>query len=249
MQLRTLLSLLMLASVCFLSVSAASGQYVTTTATSQVYNQPFDMPGTYISGDTRECSITYSTGVRLSKGDSITGSVWASAPIYLAIVTSGYTSANGRGGCMALLGSQLYSNSGASFQFEWTATNPAIYYVALLNSSPNTIQGYLTINQVTSTVIQQQYTEAYTPPAYTEPSTAVSMSTTAQSAVNLPLVLLAILVVVAVALVGWFFYSGHREAKTVQKERVAASKSFCIECGKELTQGSKFCMECGTKQP
>jgi len=150
----------MMASVCFLfvSVSMASGQYVTTTVTTtvsnQIYNQPFYMAGTYINDKTRDCSFWFapSGGLSLSGGDSITGSVMASAPVYLTIVTTAQVSAKGRVGCANLLRSQFYGASGASFQFEWTAASPSTYYVVLVNWSPNVIVGSLSINQVTSTV-------------------------------------------------------------------------------------------------
>ena len=142
-RLKLAVSLLLIASVCtpFLSQSIVSGQYATTS--SQSY--PFDLPGTYMNGDTRMCSIEYSPGITLQQGSSLTGSIFAANPIYLAIVTTAHATARGHG-CIALLGSVLYSQSGASFQFQWTAPTYDTYYIALMNPSSNDIQGVLTVN-------------------------------------------------------------------------------------------------------
>jgi len=37
--------------------------------------------------------------------------------------------------------------------------------------------------------------------------------------------------------------------KLYQMKKTVSDKSFCIECGNELTPKSKFCHNCGTKQP
>lgn len=270
---RLIVSVLLIASVCvpFLSQSIVSGQYITitTTVTSQVYSQPFDMSGTHLNGDTRECSIQYfpDSGVRLSKGDEITGTLTATAPLYLAIVTTGYTIHYGPGGCAALLGSQLYSTSyysGAPVPFQWTATFSCVCYVALLNGGPNEIQGSLTINQVTVTE-QQQYTQVNTPntpssyttpytPYYTYSSTPSAVTSTPSlqlpqppqttgSTGNMLQLGLVIAVIAAVALVALLLYSRRgRQPRTTKIKKVDSRT-------KKVASGKNFCIECGTELP
>jgi hypothetical protein len=74
---------------------------------------------------------------------------------------------------------------------------------------------------------------------------------------NTPQLGLTIELIVAVVLGAVFLYSGRKEQPKVKKakkvdsktEKVASGKNFCIECGQELSLGSKFCNNCGSKQP
>lgn len=263
----------MVSSVVFLPQSLVFGQYVTititTTATEQVYNQPFDLTGTYIDWgtNTRICSLQYypDSGVSLSAGDTLTGEITSNNPVYLAIVTTGYATAKGQGGCTGLLGTQLYSASvypAKPLQFQWTATSSATYYVALLNG-PNEAQGSLSINRVYVTQ-QQQYSQVYTPASSSVTSTpSLQMPQPPQATANPiqsnPLVAIVIAVTAAVALVALILYTTRKrkseiaETKTVRQQRRSETKktgrNFCIECGSELPLKSKFCNNCGTKQP
>ena len=137
--------LLMIISVCFVLLISV------TTVFGQAYEGSFDIMGSYTSGDEKYCSINLfpDNGVKLSPGQSLTGTLTADASIYMAIITSMAQTVNHKGGvgCAALLGNQFYYNSGTSIQFKWTATISATYYVALVNNGPNEITGYLIINQ------------------------------------------------------------------------------------------------------
>lgn len=59
---------------------------------------------------------------------------------------------------------------------------------------------------------------------------------------------LIVAVIVLVALVFFLSYSW-RGILLGRPKDVQSAKSFCIECGKELSSNSKFCNNCGTKQP
>ena len=267
--------LLAVAVLAILSQSMVSGQYITTTATSLVYNQTIDMPGTYVSGNTRMCSLQYfpSGGVSLSAGNEISGTLIASAPLYLAIVTTGYATAQGRG-CINLLGSPLYDVSGASIQFEWTATRSCQCYVAVLNAGPNDIQGVLSINQVTSAVVyspvytpplsETPYTTSYTP-FYTYSSTpsSVSTSATGSSSPYFTAIEIGIIALIIAGAALAFIYGGKKRSQNETAERPSerpTSKIMDTEERKQsiteptkgqtkATLGKQFCLECGNELP
>ena len=140
--------LFLICSSCFVFMgqSVVTGQSVSTRLISQVYTQPFELSGTYADGGKETCPTAYSSGMMLQQGDSLAGTLSATAPLYLAIVTTTQPTAHD---CQALIRSGLFSNEGSSFRFEWTATRSDTYYVILVNVGPNEIQGMLTMYQVT----------------------------------------------------------------------------------------------------
>ena len=240
--------------------------------TEQVYNQPFDLTGTYVSGDTKYCSMMFvpDSGVSLSAGDTLTGKVTANLPVYLAIVTTAYYSTRGgRGwpGCGSLLGTQLYGQGGTSFQFQWTATSSAIYYVALLNNGQNEVQGSLSVNEIYVTQ-QQQYLRYSTTPVYTPYSSSsatskpslqmpqVPQSTTSQTN-NTPLLALSLAAIAAVASVALILFTRRKGQTKVKKTRKAESKTKKIDSETKKTvsetrktvSGKNFCIECGNELP
>jgi ribosomal protein L40E len=86
-----------------------------------------------------------------------------------------------------------------------------------------------------------------------------SQPTVVQSTDNTWQVVLALAVVAAVVIGAAFFYTrrrGHPKNLVTKIEKVdtkteesVSHKAFCINCGKELPADWRFCRHCGTKQP
>lgn len=75
------------------------------------------------------------------------------------------------------------------------------------------------------------------------------MSQSSESTTNLLRLALitGITIVIVIALL--LLDSRRRKRQTIQPKQNQPEKSFCIECGSELPEGSAFCNKCGTKQP
>ncbi len=259
-----------------ITVSRLEGQQVTTeVATNEVYNQPFDLPPSELvlndnGGGTRYCSMVAlpDSGVSLSAGDRLTGEVTANNPVHMAIVTT--FSSGGQGGCNSVLGTQLYSNDGTSFQFQWTATSSGVFYVALLNARTDVeITGSISVFEITHQEFTQELTTNTTTSVthVTSTTSSLQMPQPPQTAVfpqytiNTSQLALALAVIAAVVLGALFLYSRRRgQPKVTPAEKVdtdatrlptkpTPSKRLCTQCGNELSPNLRFCDSCGTEQP
>ena len=263
-------ALLLISSIAFsiMTVQPTASQYVTTTVTNQVYNQPFYLQHIYESDNVQHCSIEYlpDAPMNLSPGDTISGSLSAGGNVILAIVTGGLTSVNAVS-CSALLYNVLYYRAGESYQYQWSVPANAGnhgYYVAIDNPSKTSdVSGVLVINTITSLVTEQQQ---YTPTVYTTPTqtpNSPTYSTITQPAVqsqsiglptfsNLPLVPTIWGIAIAVAIVIILFAMFHsRRHKSVQTklDAVLIPPSTAISQPTTVTQAFMFCSQCGAQIP
>lgn len=126
----------------------------------------------------------------------------------------------------------------------YTITTPFVL-VASFNQAETSTEFNVATNQVT-----QQNAETLT-------SVQVSQVSTLPSPAIDPTILMIAGVVVVAVVVALFFVRSRQgkgfksvEAKTVDSttRTPVSSKTFCLECGRELPLGSKFCNKCGTSQ-
>jgi ribosomal protein L40E len=177
--------------------------------------------------------------------------------------------------CTGLAGSSKYHNEGQFFQFQWTASTYADYWLVMLNanSASNTVT--LSVNRITSaggrgfsrtgsTNYPTSYTSAYSSAMETHTASATYMPPPTIGPLALPFdpVYLAIALGVAVlaAFLLWQFHSSRRpkptyrdmaHPRTQQTTRVSEEgfqKQFCLNCGRQIPPGSRFCGKCGAAQ-
>ena len=180
-----------------------------------------------------------------------------------------------RHSCIGLAGSSKYHNEGQDFEFQWTASTFANYWLVMLNanSTPDTVT--LSVNRITtsggmgfsrtgSTNYATVHTSTYSSALETSTASATSVPPLTIGPLALPFdpmyLATALGVVVLAAFLLWLLRSSRRPKPSYQAMALPRTqqttpvseegfqRQFCLNCGGQIPLGSGFCGKCGAEQ-
>jgi hypothetical protein len=203
---------------------------------------------------------TYGT---FSAGEKLVGKVTSPIPIDFFIMSTDQFNAFAHGRCEHEYASLLKAKATVSYSLDWVVPSDGDYYFVFFNN-PQGGQGSSAAHGSFS--LELASSETVTSTIYSESSVMIHSTTTGTlrslyvstvqnylGGIGFPISLLVIGVIVIILIIVAIAVIRKRRQRTGTARRKKTrkpreEKSYCINCGAELSPGSKYCNNCGAAQ-